>query len=77
MNLCGPQIREIGRIIAALDTLDADADAPTDDFIPYAQFIPVLVESDLIGFITDEVGGVYCFESATPAQVVWWSQRPA
>lgn len=44
--------------------------------IPYLDLVPVVLEGELCGFLTDEIGGEFCYEAATPAQQEWWKAFP-
>ena len=43
---------------------------------PYLQFLPVILEGDLAGFLVDEVGGSYQYVEATAEERSWWASRP-
>jgi len=43
---------------------------------PYVQFVPVLMDANLCGFLSDEIGGEYQYLPATDAQREWWEARP-
>lgn len=47
-----------------------------DSLIPYVAFVPVLLDDQICGFITDEIGGAYSYAQATEEQREWWDNRP-
>jgi len=73
MTLYGKQLTQIAKIIEALDTISADDET---DFTPYAQFVPIFIEDDVIGYLTDEVGGAYQYWEASPEWRAWWAAKP-
>ena len=68
-------------LVLYVDSLDSASKASdligrNSLLIPYVQFVPVLLEDDLCGFLTDEVGGSYQYSEATETQRAWWKARP-
>ena len=43
---------------------------------PYVNFVPVLLEGELCGFLEDGVGGLYYYRDPTQAELEWWEERP-
>jgi hypothetical protein len=48
----------------------------TDGLAPYVQWVPVIMENDVCGFLIDEIGGSYQYHEVTPEEREWWKQRP-
>lgn len=47
-----------------------------DGLTPYVTMVPVILEDQLCGFISDEIGGAYSYHEASDEARNWWSIRP-
>lgn len=47
-----------------------------DGLTPYVNFIPVLIDNELCGFLNDEIGASYQYREATAQEREWWTKRP-
>lgn len=48
----------------------------SDGLTPYVNYVPVLLEGELCGFLIDETDGAFAYEPCTLAQRDWWEERP-
>lgn len=62
--------------IEALNRVEKDHPGDIRGMTPYLSRIPVVLDEMLCGFLVDEVGGVWSYAEATPADRMWWERRP-
>ena len=62
--------------VQALNKAAADLKGADEMLTPYVQFVPVLLEDDICGFLIDEVDGSYGYQEVTPEARDWWNNRP-
>lgn len=59
--------------IEALNKAAHDSDIEDEVYVDRA---PVFYSQELVGFIFDDIGGVYHYEEATGPEKEWWDKRP-
>lgn len=62
-------------ILAYVQALNAvEKDIPAD--AAYLANVPVCMDHELVGFLVDEVGGVWSYRDADDDDRAWWADRP-
>lgn len=69
-------LKSLITFVEALNTAAKTLEAADPDLSCYVNHVPVLMESELCGFIVDEIGGLYSYRDATAQERVWWENRP-
>ena len=62
-------------IVALNQTAETLKDAD-ENLTPYVNFVPVFLDTDLCGWLQDEVGGQYSYTPVTQEEREWWDARP-
>lgn len=67
-------------LVAYINSLDETAqEIDVKEIVRMASclnYVPVIQDDALCGFLVDEIGSAYMYVEATKEQQDWWSQRP-
>lgn len=55
-------------LVQTLNDFEKRHQGEDDTLVPYAYKIPLMMDSDLVGFVVDEIGGTWSYRDATEAE---------
>lgn len=70
----GVWIEALNDGVGEVDSLLTGVDG---DLTCYVNHVPVIMCGELVGFISDDLGGVYHYDQATGPEQEWWDKRPS